>query len=490
MPADALIYLETSDLGAAIKSVASSESFRAAAAGVPDLSALDGIPVAVAVTGFEKREQPVTDENAILTFQPHFVAVAETGAWNWQARSFAENKLGEFINEMYGGEVELEVTPKDDGRFYAWKARDGRAAFALVDGSVIYFGNDASAIDKCLAVKRGESDSIVKTGRLPKDGRPLAFGFVSTDGVAQLASLIGVSFAMKAGEESEVRSFIAGVLPVLLRNSVKDITWTAERLDDGRLSDKYSISLEPQAAKILAETMTPAGGNADGPARIFPQDVLSTTRYDLRDPQIAWRSVVLVARDRTDEVSGKLLASLSGLLFEPYAIEDAELFLSAVVGVIQTAAFDADGEAVVVAARIKDREKLKRSIAKEIDLAKPPEGVGDAEVWRSGDGEISAAFAGDLVILGDAESVAKCLAVMANGSAAALEPTTAPIATTGRQTDPAARLVTVLGDRKGPNTPLTENYFTETRFTAAGIERTTRSDLGLIGELIAQFARE
>src|SRR4029079_5392401 len=123
--------------------------------------------LAVAVTGFETTEQQVSEESSVLNFRPHFVAIADTHAWSWQTRSFAENQLGEFINKMYGGGVQLDTAPKDSGTSYVWTAEDGRKAFGYVTGSLVFFGNDESAIEKIQAVRRGDGDPIGRTGKLP-----------------------------------------------------------------------------------------------------------------------------------------------------------------------------------------------------------------------------------------------------------------------------------------------------------------------------------
>jgi hypothetical protein len=147
------------------------------------------VKVSVAVTGFETSEQSVTEENAVLSFRPRFVAVAETNAWGWQTTSFVENKLGEFVNEAYGGEVELDKTPRKDGQYYVWTSQDGsKKAYALQQGSLVYFGNDESAIERCLAVARGETESIAKSSKIT-EGERLAFGYISPEGVGQIANI-------------------------------------------------------------------------------------------------------------------------------------------------------------------------------------------------------------------------------------------------------------------------------------------------------------
>jgi hypothetical protein len=497
MPADSLIYLETNDLGKTLAAITENPKFKELAKNKPDLSALKGISLAVAVTGFETSEQQVSEENSVLNFQPHFVAVAETNAWSWQTASFTENQLGELINEMYGGEVDLTVTPEKEGKHYVWTAQDGRKAFALVQGSAIYFGNDESSIEKCMAVKRGEAESVLKNPRITPAADKLAFGYIAPDGIAQLSNLIGISLAIKAGEEGDVKSFIARVLPEVLRNTVKEVTWSASRQETGQMEDRYTISLTPETAKIFNETLIPSSDTEPDSGPFFPPEVVSTTRYNFRNPQIAWRSVVLTAQNKTDQLSGKLISAFSDSLFEPYAIEDPELFLSSVGNALQTATFDADGEIHVVVARVKDLEKVKRSIAKEVNFIRPPEKAGNADLWRSDDGELAAAFIEGYIVLGDSESVAKCVRVHDTGQNPSAPPlkvrlggSNAAIATAGTQSDPSSKLITFLAERRSEGVPLSQDYFTETRFNQNGIERTTVSDFGLIGSVIEQLSTD
>src|SRR5213080_763949 len=56
VPADTLVYLETNDLGAAIQPIIDSKPFTEVAKYKPDLSAIKGVQLAVAVTGFEMAE--------------------------------------------------------------------------------------------------------------------------------------------------------------------------------------------------------------------------------------------------------------------------------------------------------------------------------------------------------------------------------------------------------------------------------------------------
>jgi len=490
IPADALVYLESSDLSKTLAAITENPKFQQLAKTKPDLSALDGVKVAIAVTGFETSEQTVTDENSVLNFQPRFVAVAETNAWGWQAKSFVENQLGEFVNGVYDGVIELEITTRADGEFYVWKSADGRKAYALQQGSLVFFGNDESAIERCQAVKRGEAESIANNSKIT-DGERLAFGYISPEGVGQIANIAGISFAIGASEEEEVKSFVARVLPEVLRNSIKDLTWIAVRSDSG-IEDKFVAGLDEETARVFSETLAPATAGTTELSGYIPPSAASTTRYLLKEPQVAWRSVLLTTQKKTDETSGLLIAAFASRVFEPYGVEEPEVFLSAVGGELYTAKLTPDSEDVVVLATIKDAAKVRNSLAKEINFGRPAESQLGGSLWKSEDGELAAAIVGEAIIVGDAASVIKCLEARHAGPSAELArqlaASDAVSTTVGSETGSLDRLVDVFAERKsdGQVTPLA--YRTETRFNKNGVERRTISDFGLIGWLIERMA--
>lgn len=490
IPADALVYLETSDLGKTIGAMTESRAFARISKTKPDLTMLTGLKMSIAVTGFETSEEAVTAENSVLNFQPRFVAVVETNAWSWQAASFAENKLGEFINEIYGGGVELSIVPKDGGKYFVWTAQDGRKAFALVQGSLIYFGNDESAIEKCQAVKRGEMDSIAGNRKID-DGQRLAFGYVSSEGVAQIANIAGISLAMQSSEEGEVKSFVARILPEMFRSSIKELRWTAVKTEQG-IEDKYDVTLSPEVTRVFAGTLSKGESLPSGLEKFIPAEFDSATLYNLKDPRLAWQSIVLAARSQTDAVSGGLIASFSGSLFEPFAIEDPELFLGSVDGQIVTVSLDPEGENTVVIAKAKNVSDVKRS-AKEFSFANPPEKAGAADVWKSAEGEMAAAILGEVVILGDAESVMKCLAAGQNSADGAgrferFNAKTAVSLTISNDVDTPSKLAAALGEKTADNAASNQVSFIATSFDSKGMQRTAASDFGLIGALIVQVA--
>ncbi len=491
IPGDALVYLETQDLGKALHAVTDNEAFRAAAKSQPDFSVLNGIKVGVAVTGFETKDVQAADGASELDVQPRFVAVAETNAWNYQAIKFAENKLGEFVNDIYGGGVELERFPRYEGDYFVWTADDGRKAYGLVIGSVILFGNDETAIEKCIAVRKGEAESIAKNSRL-QTGEFLASGYVSTDGVAQVANLATIQLAVGAGEEEEVRGFIARVLPEVLRKTVKEVFWTGRKTEQG-IEDSYAFTLEPETARVLEESIRPGSGGDVPGAGLIPSEAVSVTRYDLADPQVAWRSVLLTAQQQAGGISGELIGAVGGALFEPYGIDDPEVFLDSVDGKILSLRFDTDDEHVALIATPKDLAKLKKSLAKEFKLNIPGEKTDRGEVWRSEEGELAFAVAGQQILLGHAESVLRCVNGVRKPSTIIDILRSAPNVPAFSEivdTDPAATLVSVLSERSEQSTELTQFYRVSTSFASKGIQRTENSSFGLIGSIIEQFAKE
>ncbi len=329
-PNETLIYLETHDLGVVLQSLTENNNFKEMAVRTKDFSSVKGVQLAIAITGFETSEKQVTDQNAILNFKPQFVAIADTHLWGWQTRTFAEEVLGNFVNETYGGEISLELEDKDGGTMYEWTALDQRKAYAFVKDSQIIFSNDQASIEKCLAVKRGEAESLLKNESLRRAydanaANKLAFGYISTDGIAQIANLAGVSAAIEATEEDGGRSFIARVLPQILRNTTKEVVWTASKTDSG-IEDEYSVELDQKYSSVFKETFTVGANNSNALMEFLPSDIFTATKYSLKNPLIAWRSLLLVTKETTDAASGSLLQQFSNGLLASYGVSDAESF--------------------------------------------------------------------------------------------------------------------------------------------------------------------
>jgi hypothetical protein len=482
----------------ALNSLAESRAFRELATDKPNFSAFENVQAAVVVTGFETSEQQITNDNSVLNFKPHFAVIADTHAWKSTAVSIAENQIGKFAKDNYGDDVKLEKSEKADAKFFVWTSSDGRKLFSAVSDSVIYVGNDESVLDKCLMVKRAAAESLQKNENVSrarenaKSENLLAFGYAAPEAVAQIANLAGVSAAIEATEEDSGRSFIAQILPQILRNTTKEIVWTANKSEQ-EIEDNIFVSLNNETASVFKETLAANVETITNAAEFLPPEIFSATRYNLKNPLIAWRSLLLVTTKNTDALSGKLFVQLSDGLLEPYGITNAEIFLSQIDSEILTAQFDADGEKSVVIATVKDAEKLKRSISNEINFKTPPEKLETAEIRQSEDKQIAVAFVENKLILGDGESVLKCMQAKQgeqnftkNPLFQKLKESKSAAFTFARDIDSAKKIVEVLGNVQENKNAVTA-YTTETRFTDKGIERKTVSDFGLLGTLLEQL---
>ena len=492
-PAESLVYLETNDLGKTLENLTESKPFQQLAKRKPDFSALKNIQVAVVVTGFEASENQVTAENSVLNFKPRFVAIADTHAWNWQTLSFTESKIGQFAADILNSEVSLKKTDKSGGTFFIWSVENTPKLFAFVLDGKIFFGNDETSIEKCLAVSRGESDSFAKTGKtFERNAETLAFGYVSSEGIAQISNVAGVSAAIETTENEEGRGFIAGVLSQILKNSVKEIFWMATKTEQG-IEDKFSVALKSEAASILSQTLVTTQNTQTVSAEFVPTDVFSLTRYNLQNPLISWRSLLLVASKNTDELNARVLIQNSNSLLQSYGIADAETFLSAVDSELLTVNFDAEGEKSVVIVGVKDAEKLKKSIVK-MNFKMPPQQFLNAGIWGTEDKLTMAAFSENRLILGNADSVLNCLQAKQDGqnftknqSFKSFTESKAVAVTLGSETNSAEKIVDFLADLKDENTRITTYFLTETRYNDKGFERKTISEFGLIGDIIERF---
>lgn len=504
-PAETLVYLESKDLEKTLAALTENKAFGESSETKPDFSFLANTQLAVAVTGFEASKKELTEESEVLNFQPRFAAIADTHRWESTNLSLVESQIAKFARETYGDDAKLEKTEKSGAKWFTWTdASEDRKLFVAVSGSVIYLGNDETVIEKCLAVRRGEAENLTRNESLKNalerggnDEKRIAFGYVTTEGVPQVANLAGVFAAWRMSEDADVQSFTARVLPQILQKTAKEFVWTARNTEQG-IEDRYFIKTQPEISNVFKETLVPVTfSNEFQKTRFLPPDAFSVTCYNLQNPPLAWRSVLLAAAKQTDETSGKIILQFSNSLFEVYGISDAESFLSAVSGgEIVTAKFDEEGEKAVVIADVKDAEKLKKSIAGEINFKTPPEKLSNAEIWKSEDKLSAAAFTADnKLIIGETESVLACLKaaetgqnfqsteafrkISDNGSSPAIA------ATVTKDTETAGKIAGILGSPKEENKTVTSFYTTETRFDAGGAyERKTVSNFGLIGMIL------
>ena len=142
-------------------------------------------------------------------------------------------------------------------------------------------------------------------------------------------------------------------------------------------------------------------------------------------------------------------------------------------------------------------QRVRNAIAKEISFSQAPEKQADAEIWKSDDGEIAAAFIADKLILGDAESRFEnaCRQGLAATFFARHEmfkqfsESDAVAVTVAKDLQSTSKMVEAFTEKKTASETIPINQITETRFNQNGIERRTVSDFGLIGSIIEQLGK-
>ena len=498
-PIETSIWLESNNLEETLNSITENETFQKITTGKTDFSALDGVQIAVAVTGFETTEKQITDQQSILNFKPKFAVIAETHAWSWQTNSLVEYNLDNFIRKQYGADATLEKNPKDNGTLYKWTSNDNRQSFAFVEGSLVFFGNNLESIEKCVAAKNNTAENLTNNGLLNSKreaaNNSLAFGYISGDGIKQIADLVGIKQAIETSEENAPRSFISKILPEIVRGTIKEISWTAIK-NENKIEDKFFIETTPEISNVLKETIIPNTKNEQTSAEFLPAEVFSATRYNLENPQIAWRSLLITAAKQLDETSAKILLAFSDSFFVSYGVSNGENFLSSIKSEIWTARFDSEGDKSAAIVKIKDAEKLKSSLVEDFDFKVSGEKNGGAEIYQAKTENLTAAFIGEILIIGDSESVVKCLNAKASGQNFAktgkfneISGSNAVAVTFSSDIESAKNTAKVLSNLKNENEQIFTTFITETRFIGRGFERKTISDFGFIGTILEQFGQ-
>lgn len=496
-PKDAIVYLETNDLGAVLDVVTESPAFTGNTSVRPDLSDFGGMRAAVVVTGFETSEKRVTEDRAVLRYRPRFAFIAETGLWSWQIPSLVEERLGGYVRRTYGGDVRLERRTLGDTERYVWTSGDGRRAYAVTEGGRVFFGNDEETVNKCLLAGRGEAESLLADERLSlaheNAAGALAFGYVSGEGVARIADLAGITVALGQTDDENARGFISGVVPQLLKKGVREIVWTARRSGPA-VEDEILIRTDPEAAAVLGETIVPSRTRADEIYAFLPPETVSATRYDLKEPRIAYRSLLLTAAGRTDGVNGRIIAAFSNSLLGSYGVADAEKFLGAVDSHILTARLDETGERKLSVVRIGDPEALKSAVVEGIDLGSEPTAVGrQGKLWVAAEEDLAVSVWKDFLLIGDPASVRRGIDAREGQAGKGFAAQTLfgrfresreVAVTLSTDAETAAGVVGALG-RPVPGRRIPPgSVLTRTGFTNRGIERRYISDFGFFGTMV------
>jgi hypothetical protein len=471
-PAETLVYLETNDLGNTFKALTESKSWKELATETPNFSYVNQTQIAVAITGFEaKGEAPV------FQFQPKFVAIANTNLSESNNLSLIETKIGEFVKANYGDDAKLEKL----GNKFIWSDKDGSKVFANTSEQIVYFSNDEKLLDKCLSVKRSESENLTKNEALAKvreqNQDSLAYGYATPEAIPQLANFASIFLAKENAEEEETQSIISKVLPTILQKTVQEIVWSTKKSEQG-IEDKFVIKTNSETANAWKETVSVSNENVNE-VKFIPNNPNAISVYHLQNPLLAWRGVIASTSNKLDPTLAKAFPEFANSLLESYEIKDAESFVSSIKNDIYSVRFDEEGDESVIIVGIKDEAKLKKSLT--IDFNSKSEQIENANVWKNENDSV--AIIDGKMIIGDNESVLRCLkANTASQNQFDLTKLNA-VSTTFTKENPN-EVIDFFTDVKESNESQPKYAKTETNFTNDGIERKTVSDFGVIGWIL------
>jgi hypothetical protein len=537
VPADSIVYAEADSIPDIINAITSTGTWRelAQASGVEtnaggggrltrlmsftglgpsDAVVLARAQVAVTIIGFEAAEE----SEATLKFTPRAALVAETHTSEWRVKSALEKLVGNFARRSFGAGSVVERKEVDGVEFVTWSAQgERRKVVTAVDGSVAVVGNDEAAVRACLDVRRGARPSLAANEqlkemrvRLHSEGA-LAFGFAPQGSAAKAAEVFAPVFVGGVADNAHIQSVLATVLPQLINRTLGSLGWSARAVGGG-IEDDYFLSLNGDMPERLRAPLAGVADAPEGAAGFLPQGVYQVSRYNLRDPELAWRSLGAALSSQVDVSSATFITFALEALLKPIGIEHPHKFLLACGPEIVTARLDETSERKVLIVRTLDRDALMREVRGHLGRGARTERIGDVEMLVSADAELGAAsFVGDYLLLGSEEDVRACINARAEGraladdeafkrSARALFDETAFARTLTDERDSAASVIYAFArrpdssaaraDQSKPEASLVRRAYSvsETRLADAGFEKKTRSSFGLFGEIISRFS--
>lgn len=511
IPADALVYLEADDLPRLFQDFTETAAWRELAPhfgvrkdfgnfgwlsrflananlGSTETIVFGRSQVAVALMNVEAAGAGET-----LKIKPRYAVVIETKTSQSRGEHFVEKQIGDFARRQFT-EASTEKLEREGLNWTIFRSlKDERKIFAAVAGGTIIFGNDETAIRLCFEAKNQLRPSLAQSPRIAEmrantdAGNALTFGYVTSEGVKKLSQIGSVILAAQIAEEPAAMSLIAQSLPPMIDKTVTGIGWTA-RAANGKIEDRYFITVPPDLSARLREPLAVSNRTAIDSANLLPPETQSVTIYNLKDAGAAWRETLLAVSSKLDTVGAVAFAQVAGKLLEPYGVRQPNDFLSAASEELATARLSEKENETVAVVKIGDANKILAALEPATQS-----------------NNRAATFIAGMLVLGESEDVAKCLASSENSLAKTdfwreftktkLSEGAAFVRTFTRDSESAARFVKIFGDEwlKQTAPDLSKNQsltlsIAETSLRENGFERRTLSPFGLIGTLAANFA--
>lgn len=458
------------------------------------------VQVAIVVTDFG-----TTEEGDTLRIRPEGAAIIETHTSESRIRSTVEQALKRLAEITYGKPTFRKSTI-DGIELIQWTAPEGgRQIVATIVGGLVIVGNTERVVRNCLAVALHHQSALKEDPELDRmrlelgGEQSLTFGYVPSASSPRLLST-GVPLIMgQAPIDSALQRLIAASAPKVLGS----LGWSSRPFKTG-MEDRYQISLQPAIVAHLKPDFIARASNASL-SEVLPNGVQSVTYYRFENPAGALQNLKTAVSSQIDALSAVVFASLLKSALLPYGIDEPEKFLEAVNTHLLTMRIDQTSERSMLIAGVRDQPALRQLINKGLLKHARSARTGNIDIFEDSEAETAVAFMGDFVVMGSPEDVRRY---------------TEPPKTTVALNDAEWRRITFFapisssanvltytndGDRvrsfvssllASQNTQPTASAVleqmvaglpysaTETTLGERGLERTTRSPLGLFSTLL------
>jgi hypothetical protein len=521
-PADSLVYIEFNSLADVARAIQHTDVWQAAApvthskphnenrlftaaarAGVGPIESVlfTRTQVALVVVGLNTSAQ-----NDELTVRPEVALIAETHTSRWRTKPLMIDVVRRLANFAYG--ASSCTGPSDNGdRFECSIAGGERKLVAAIDGTAVILANSDDALKSILEVRGGSRPSIrtdtefLKSRSSVATQQSLGFGYISSANSAKLFSWAAPLLMGLAPGDQQLQQLLAVSAGRILRG----IAWTAVP-SGGGIEDRFLFSLEPGVAARLQPAFDTAQRD-ENIWKLVPATFQSLTIYRSREPATAWNSLDLAVAFKLDALPAALFGTLLKSSLSVYGISNPKEALATLSPPLLTMKPAAGAEGSVLIARVNDEARLRRSLTEEIFKGDKGEILQGLESEPNPAKEYAAVFADGYVILGKTENMRPALLELRRSQTAVTEAkksvqdaareSTAAIVSYSNDEERLYDFISTLLRLQGKQISNDElaalqnswrsSRFaaTETRLSAAGIERKTHSAFGQFGTFIS-----
>jgi hypothetical protein len=522
-PADALVYVEFDNLADVARTIQHTDTWKAAApitgsnggdenrllitaarAGIGPIESVlfARTQVALVVVGLNTSEQG----SDTLKVRPELALIAETHTSRWRTKPVMVEAVKRLANLSYGAST-CSGPDYDGDKVECYIPGTDRRLVGMIYGTTIILANSDNALRSCLEVREGRRPSLttdtefLKTRSAVETEQSLSFGYVATGNSAKLFSWAAPLQMGLAPDNQELQQLLTMSAGKILRT----ISWTAVPAGGG-IEDRFVFSLDPGVVARLQPAFETSQRD-ENIWKLVPESFESLTIYRSREPLAAWTSLNIAVSFQLDALPAVLFGSLLKSSLLVYGIDNPKEALAALSPPLLTMKPAAGAEGSVLIARVIDGARLRKALQQQTDDGPNPQLLEGLQSEPDPANEFAAVFADGYVLLGKTENMRPSLVELRKQQAAATEArknvqdsaraNTAAIVTYANDEVRLTSFISTLLMLQGRSLSSEEigklqstfgdSSFaeTETRLSASGIERKTRSAFGQFSTLIA-----